>query len=40
MKNNRLKRFLDDFGRSEKGAPHLAVSALLVVSILYATTMI
>jgi hypothetical protein len=40
MKTNRIKRFMRDFARSDAGASHLAVSALLVVSILYATTII
>ena len=37
---NRISRFMYEFGRSESGASHLAVGALLVVTILYATTII
>lgn len=40
MKQYRFKRFFNEFGRSEAGASHLAVGALLVVSILYATMII
>lgn len=40
MKHYRFKRFFNEFGRSEAGASHLAMGALLVVSILYATTII
>jgi len=40
MKHNRFSRFFHEFGRSEAGASHLAVGALLVVTILYATTII
>ncbi|MDX2094895.1 MAG: hypothetical protein SFW64_03040 [Alphaproteobacteria bacterium] len=40
MKNTRFAKFFHEFGRSETGASHLAVGALLVVTILYATTII
>jgi hypothetical protein len=38
--SNRISRFMYEFGRSESGTAHLAVGALLVVTILYATTII
>ena len=37
---HRISQFMYAFGRSESGALHLAVGALLVVTILYATTII
>ncbi|MFM9891005.1 MAG: hypothetical protein ACKVOE_10300 [Rickettsiales bacterium] len=38
MKNNRLSRFFSDFKRDDSRASHLALGAILVVSILYAAT--
>ena len=37
---HRISQFIREFGRSESGASHLAVGALLVVTILYATTIL
>ena len=40
MKTDRIVRYLHEFGRSDSGAAHLAVGAMLLVTILYATTII
>jgi hypothetical protein len=40
MKPDLFVRILSEMKRNEASATHLAVGALLVVSILYATTMI
>ncbi len=40
MKNERFLQFISQLSRSESNGSHLAVGALLVVTILYATTMV
>jgi hypothetical protein len=40
MKNDWLSRVLTEIRRNDAGASHLALGAMLVVTILYATTMI
>jgi len=40
MKNFRLQRVISDMRRDDARASHLAVGALLVISILYAATII
>lgn len=40
MKYGRFSRYFHEFFKSDSGAAHLAVGAMLVVTILYATTII
>lgn len=40
MKPNRLKRLLTDMKRDDARASHLAVGALLAMTLLYASTMV
>jgi hypothetical protein len=40
MKPSHLSKLVEAMKRGESGATHLAVGAMLVVSILYATTMV
>jgi len=40
MKSKRLQRLMSDMRRDDARASHLAVGALLVVTILYSATMI
>ena len=40
MKTEKLHRIKTDFRRDDARASHLAVGALLVITILYATTII
>ncbi|MES2984976.1 MAG: hypothetical protein V4735_07310 [Pseudomonadota bacterium] len=39
MKNDRLSRVFSGIRRNESSASHLAVGALLVITVLYATMM-
>ncbi len=40
MKTDRFVRYIHEFSRSDSGAAQLAVGAMLLVTILYATTII
>lgn len=40
MKSKRLQRLIGDMRRDDARASHLAVGALLIVTILYSATMI